>query len=137
MDHTQAFRVPGNALEGSGPAQGTARLCPLPQPLVELAPVDHADKAVLDRDVHPPVGGRHHACRGSVGNQQRLRNLEVLDQPWRYGAPAWLHPPAAVQEQHGSAEAREVIRGRGPGRAAAHHHHVKCLGRIHWLTFIG
>ena len=70
---------------------------------------------------------RDHPRRGGAGDQQLVRDGEVLDQARRDGAAAGLDAPGAVEQQHRAAGAGQVV-GRGrAGRAAADHDRVEGL----------
>ena len=92
---------------------------PIAQELVELVPVHHADKAVVDRHVDDAPRRRDHAGRGDLGFQEMARNGEILDQARRNGAAAGLDPPAALDHRRAIARPCELERGRRTRRASA------------------
>jgi len=48
-----------------------------------------------------------------------VRDTEVTDQPRGNRAAAWLDPPRPIKQQHGTAPASQLMRGRCARRAAA------------------
>ena len=79
---------------------------------VEVLAVDHADEAVVDRDVDVARGGRDHAGAGDPGDDLVVGDGEVGDQPRRDRAAAGLDAAGPVEQRH-------RVAGAAPGRAAA------------------
>ena len=75
-----AFGVPLDPLEGAGVAVRPCLVGALAEELVEVLTVDHADEAVLDRDVDLAAGGRDHAGGVDLGDDLIVGDLEVLDE---------------------------------------------------------
>ncbi len=83
-----------------------------------MVPVDHPDETVLDGNVHAPAAGRDHARGADPGDQLTVGNVEIRDQPRRYGPAAGLDPAGPVQQRDAMTGPRQLLRGRGPGRPA-------------------
>ena len=103
-------------------------LRPRAQPLIELVAIDHAHKAVFNRNIDLFVGGRDHARAPRLGHQQVVRDLEVFDQARRNRAAAWLGAALAIQQQHRAALLRQVIGSGCAGGATADNDDVIFLG---------
>ena len=76
-DDRGAVGVALDRLVGAGLAPRPGKRGAVAQPLVELAAVDHADEAALDRHVDRAVGRRDHPRRLGVTDEDRLGNREV------------------------------------------------------------
>ena len=131
MDDAGAVGVARDALKAADAALRTTAGRALAQPLVERIAIDHADEAVVDRDVDARVLRRNHPGGGGTRHQQGIRNREVLDQARRNGAAAGLGAAGPVEQQHRAALARQVVRCGGAGRAAADHDHIEGRGSVH------
>ena len=103
-------------------------LRPRAQPLVELVAVDHADKAIFNRNIDFFIRGRNHARATRLGHQQMVGDLKVFDQARRNGAAAGLGAALAVQQQHGAAFLRQVIGSGCAGGTTADNDDVIFLG---------
>ena len=125
VHHGHAVRVALNAIKGANTAHRTAGCGTFAQPFVKLFPVDHADKAVVDGNVHLVVAGRDHSRRRGACDQQLVGNGKVLDQPRRNRTTARLHAARAVKQQHRPPTPRQVVRSGRTGWAAADNHHIK------------
>ncbi len=125
--HRRAVGIPFQLLEGPGAPARASRRRATAQPLVEHVAIDHADEPALDRHVHAPRSRRHHARCGHAGDQELVRDRELLDQFRRNRAAAGLDPPRPIEQQHVTPATGEVA-GRGrPGRAAADHDRIEAL----------
>jgi hypothetical protein len=95
-----AVLVALDAQVGAGEAFRPGLLRADAQELVEMLPVDHADEAVLDRDVDAPPGGGDHARGGDLGDELIFGDVEIADQARRDRAAAGLDPARAVDQRH-------------------------------------
>ena len=134
VDHAHAVVVARDAFKSTHPAHRTAGGGALAQPFVELVAIDHADKAVFDRDVHPHVLGRDHTRGSGMRHEQLIRNGEIFDEPWWYGAPTWLGAACPIEQQHRATGPCEIVRRRGSCRAATYYNDVKCFCLAHAVT---
>ena len=96
VDDGGAVGVALDPLEHAGAAHRARFRCAFAQELVEAIPVDHADVAALDRDIHVLAGRRHHARAVGARDDLFVRDRVVLDQTRRHGAAAGLDAPGAV-----------------------------------------
>ena len=111
-DHRRALR-PLDPHEGAGeiirPRRGRARA----QKRVEILAVDHADIAVLDRDIDLTPGRRDHARGVHLRQQLIFGDVEVLHQRRRDRAATGLDAPFPVQKRHTVTRSHQIQRGRG------------------------
>ena len=135
VDHRRAVRLAADVRESAGATLGTGAGRALAQPFVEFVAVDHADKAVVDRNVDPVVGRRDHAGAFGLGHQQLIGDVEVANQARRDGAAARLDAAGAVEQQHAVAAPCQLLRGRSTGGAAADDHRLVDVLGVHGLPF--
>ena len=95
------------------------------QERVKILAVDHADKAVLDRDIDAAPGGRDHARRGDFGQQLLWSECRNPHQAGRDRAAAGFDPPFAVQQRNlewpDRARSSAAV---APARASAHNNDI-------------
>ena len=117
--------IPFNFVE-DGLLTHRARLrCASAQKLVKILPIHHADKPLVDVNIHLVVGRRNHARAPHFGHQQMIRNFKVLDQARRNRATTRLGPALSVQHQDAPSGFGQIMSGCGTRRTAAHHHKIK------------
>ena len=114
-----AIRVARDFGEGAAHAGGTVRTGTFTQPLVKAVTVDHAHKAVFNRDVNFVVARGNHARATCFGNQQMVWNFKVFDQTRWNGTTTWFGAALTVQQQHLPTTQRQIIGRCGPGWTAA------------------
>ena len=128
MHPGHAVGVFGDLVKHSPYAPRAVGLRPRAQPLIEFVTVDHAHKAVFNRNIHFFVRGRNHARTTRFGHQQVIRDMEVFDQARRNRAAAGLGAALPVQQQHRAALLRQVIGSGCSGGATADNDDVIFLG---------
>ena len=121
---TQAFKRPDTAHRAT--VSGAYA-----QPFVKISTVYHANKTIVNRDIHRMVAGRNHACAARPCNEQVVGNFKILDEPRRNGAATGLDAPGAVKQEHTVSLARQVMRGSGTRRATTDDYHVKRFTLFH------
>src|SRR6056297_3053984 len=91
---------------------------------VEILAIDHADKAVLDGNVHVPPGGRDHARGVHLGDQLLFADVEILHQARGNGAATGLDPALTVQKRHAVPGPGKVFGGGCTRWATAHDNNI-------------
>jgi hypothetical protein len=113
-----------NSAELSGHPSGPSANRPLPKVFVELAPIHHANKAIVDVDVDLLTAGGNHPCATNFGHEQVIWNLEVTNQSGWNGAATGLDPAGSVDQGHRPPGQGQLFCGDGTGWSSADHHGV-------------
>ena len=127
MHAGHAIGVTAHAVKGAALAHCAMAGGALAQPLVKGVAVDHAHKAIFNRDVDAVVAGRNHARAACTCHQQVVWDFKVFDQARGNGAAAWLDASAAIEQEHAPALLGQIVCRGGARWAAANDHRVEVV----------